>query len=124
MFFHQKKSTKSIPNDVSPNNFKTFFTSIGERLSSHFDKDKLPNMPLTVDSTFNFAAIESNFILKCLEKFNDKKGVDVLDMDNHLLKLAAPIISPLLSYLFNLSIHACTIPRDVYNRAPSINSKS
>ena len=108
-------------------NNNTFFTSVGERLSSHFDKDKLPNMPPTVldkDSTFNFAAIEFNFILKCLEKFNDKKGVDVLDMDNHLLKLAAPIISPLLSYLFNLSILTCTVPRDVCNRAISKNSES
>ena len=33
-------------------------------------------------------------------------------MDNHLLKLAAPIISPLLAYLFNLSILTCTVPKD------------
>ena len=110
-----KKSTKSLPNDISPNDFNTFFTSIGERLSSHFDKDKLPNMPPTVldkESTFNFAVIEPNFILKCLQKLPDKKGVDVLGMDNHLLKLSAPIISPLLAYLFNLSILTCTVLRD------------
>ena len=110
-----KKSTKSLPNDISPNDLNTFFTSIGERLSSHFDKDKLPNMPPTVldkESTFNFAVIEPNFILKCLQNLPDKKGVDVLGMDNHLLKLSAPIISPLLAYLFNLSILTCTVLRD------------
>ena len=95
MFFHQKKSTKSLPNDVSSSDFNAFFTSTVERLSSHFDKDKLSNMHPTVldkESTFNFAAIEPYFILKCLQNLPDKKGVDVLGMDNHLIKLAAPII--------------------------------
>ena len=70
--------TQSLPNDISPNDFNTFFTSIFERLSSHFDKDKLPKMPPTVldkESTFNFAAIEPNFILKCLQNLPDKKGL-------------------------------------------------
>ena len=47
---------------------------------------------LDKESTFNFAAIEPYFILKCLQNLPDRKGVDVLGMDNHLIKLAAPII--------------------------------
>ena len=47
------------------------------------------------------------------ELFNlPNRSLDVLDMDNKLLHISAPVIAPFLTHIFNLSLYHGKIPSD------------
>ena len=82
-------------------------------LTKNFKSNNLPDIDVERSSSiFDFCPISSSSIYKNLVKLPNKKGLDVLRYDNALLKIAAPVISEMLTFLFNLSIYTCIVPKD------------
>ena len=69
-----KKYNNILPHDLTPDDFNSYFTSVGEKLSSHFDKNHLPVMPPVVGCSkrFTFTEISPNFVLKSLKNLSDQ----------------------------------------------------
>ena len=109
-----KKYNNILPHDLTPDDFNSYFTSAGEKLSSHFDKNHLPVMPPVVGSSkrFTFTEISPNFVLKSLKNLSDQSSIDILGMDRYLLRLAASHIFLHITYLFNLSLSTGFFPSD------------
>ena len=53
-----------------------------------------------------------DFVLKRLLSLPDTHGMDILNLDNTLLRTAAPLISSSLTSLFNFSLSTSHIPKD------------
>ena len=63
--------------------------------------------------TFKFTSINEHSILKFLENLPNKSNTDVIGFDAKLLHIAAKVISPLLTYMFNDSLaHGCVLLDD------------
>ena len=108
-----KNKSNDLPNDVSPDDFNIFFTSIGCNLTSHFNKKVLPKVNIgRPDVSFAFVDVMDDFVLKRLLSLPDTHGMDILNLDNTLLRTAAPLISSSLTSLFNFSLSTSHIPKD------------
>ena len=53
-----------------------------------------------------------NSVLKELLDLPMKTGLDIIDMDHKLLRLSSPIISPIITHIFNLSLAQGMLPTD------------
>ena len=117
-FLPSKKNSTNTPNyDITPDIFNSFFTSIGDRVTSHFNDNILhvPDMPATVherERCFIFKDISPSFVLKSLQTLPNRKGVDILGFDNILLIIASELIYTHITYLFNLSLNTSVVPKD------------
>ena len=108
-----KNKSYDLPNDVSPDDFNIFFTSIGCNLTTHFNKKVLPKVNIDrPDVSFAFVDVMDDFVLKRLLSLPDTHGMDILNLDNTLLRTAAPLISSSLTSLFNFSLSTSHIPKD------------
>ena len=111
----KRSKNVAVNNDLCAENFNTFFTSIGTRITSHFNNDNLPNMPSTAlesEKHFNFIAISPLSVLKSILSLPAKSSVDILGFDNQLLCIAADEIHIHIAYLFNLSLMTSIVPKD------------
>ena len=60
--------------------------------------------------TFKFTSINKHSILKFLENLPNKSNTDVIGFDAKLLRIAAKVISPLVTYMFNdFLAHGCVL---------------
>jgi hypothetical protein len=110
-----KKNASSATSDLNAEEFNNFFTSIGEKLTSQFDKNILPDMPPMVFNEnfgFNFMDINPSFVLKTLKSLSDSHSVDILGIDNKTLKLSSQYIYSHLTHIFNLSLASGSVPAD------------
>jgi hypothetical protein len=108
-----KKNDSPCPDDISPDDFNHYFTSVGMNLTKNFNSDILPNIDIDKPScTFSLSHISSHSVYLSLVNLPDKGGLDILNFDNTLLKAAAPVLSDVLSYLFNLSLSSGLVPTD------------
>ena len=64
-------------------------------------------------NSLKFNPIFRLFISKCLATFKYNSYLDVLDMDGRLLKLAAELLAPSITYILNLSLQSGVIPDDL-----------
>ena len=111
----KRSKNVAINNDLCAENVNTFFTSIGTRITSHFNNDNLPNMPSTAlesEKHFNFIAISPLSVLKSILLLPAKSSVVILGFDNQLLCIAADVIHIHIAYLFNLSLMTSIVPKD------------
>ena len=94
-------------------NFNSYFSSVGNRLTENIplcsiaDNDKCSNQHL------KFNVISVLFITNCLATLKYNSSLGVLDMDGRLLKLAAKLLAPSITYIFNLSLQRGVIPDDL-----------
>ena len=108
-------SNNTVSSSLNPELFNKYFASIGERLTNHFDTLVYPQLDNEEVSRFEFLEINMNEVLQHLLKLGNKSSLDMIDMDNKLLRLASPIIAPLLCHIFNLSLcnGSCTIRLEI-----------
>ena len=96
------KTPCNILSSMTADDFNSFFTSVGEKLTNGFNSNLLPDIFVDRPScSFTFSHISSNFVYKSLSSLPNNMVSDVLNFDNFLLKTASPVISDCLCYLFN-----------------------
>ena len=101
------------PTTISPQTFNDFFSSVGERLTRDFGDLNIPECNIDTPSvSFSFICIDVNFVLRELLQLSKESKLDVLKFDTKLLRFAAPIIAPLLTHIFNLSLFSGLLPQD------------
>ena len=106
------KRAKCVNSSLDSNDFNNFFSSVGERLTQHFDELKLPVLNFNTEHTFEFIEININDILQELLRLPNRNKSDILNFDSSLLRLASPIIAPMLCHIFNLSLYSGVVPSD------------
>ena len=102
-----------IDESLDSDTFNDFFSEIGMKLTTNFGQLRLPK--LTVPNStkqFVFHEININYTLKELLKLPLKSTLDVINIDNKLLRLSALAIAPSLTHIFNLSLYHCFVPND------------
>ena len=111
----RKNSTQQL-NDISPNTFNTYFSSIGNDVANKIPQSTLldeyqNNFPSSIH-TFEFKHIDNASTLKLLKSLPNHSKIDILTFDTRLLNLAAHIISPSLTHLLNGSLDTGYVPND------------
>ena len=106
------KRVKCVNSSLDANDFNNFFSSVGERLTQYFDELKLPVLNFNTEHTFEFIEININDILQELLRLPNRNKSDILNFDSSLLRLASPIITPMLCHIFNLSLYSGVVPSD------------
>ena len=96
------KNTNLIPNDITPDQFNEFFSTVGKKLTAHYDNTSLPpiyanNESITDPLSFN--EINTNFVLRQLLSLNTRPKLDILNMDNKLLYIGCLILAPILTHI-------------------------
>ena len=92
---------KSTSYDFSPDEFNTYFSSIGSHLESNFNSDiDMPALDVSFTESFSFGVIPISFITEELLKLRKKSSPDVLGLSGSILSIAAHVISPSLQVLF------------------------
>ena len=105
------------PNDIAEG-FNTFFSNIGPSLAEeigtaecHF-KDYLDR----TNSEFTaFQSVTVNRVCQLLCELPGSKATGLDKISDKIIKLAAPIISDSLTYIFNQAITLCTFPHEWSN---------
>ena len=113
--FITKSGTKnnSTSDTLDAEQINNYFTQIGLKLAASFcNQEHQWHLPESVH-VFNFQPISEKFIFNELSKLPILHKIDVLDMDSYLLRLAAPIIAPSLTYLANISVRFGSLPSDL-----------
>jgi hypothetical protein len=102
-----KVNTKSIPNNMSADDFNIYFGNIGKETVKDIDRTKDDEPPWKgAKSIYEFKMnnVSTSAVLKTLLAIPEHSNSDILGMDAKLLKLSSNLIAPQLTYLFNLSI--------------------
>ena len=113
--FITKSGTKnnSTSDTLDAKQINNYFIQIGPKLAASFcNQEHQWHLPESVH-VFNFQPISEKFILKELSKLPISHKIDVLDMDSYLLRPAAPIIAPSLTYLANILVRFGSLPYDL-----------
>ena len=112
------KSTSTSDLDPNPDLFNDFFANIGTNLTRNFAPISLSS-PFVVNpndnpnnATFYLTEVNSNDVLHKILKLPNQNGLDQLEMNSLLLKLAAPLIAPSLTHIMNLSLCLGIFPSD------------
>ena len=102
------------PKDIAEG-FNTFFSNIGPNLAEEIDtaesnfKDYLDK---TISEFTAFQSVTVNHVCHLLCELPGSKATGLDKISSKLIKLAAPIISDSLTYIFNQSITLCTFPHE------------
>ena len=92
----------------------TFFSSVGVKLATNFSDLDLPEVTInTAYELFNLISVDVNFVLHELLHLSPDPKMDVLNFDCKLLRIASPIIAPILTHIYNLSLCFGSIPSDL-----------
>ena len=96
------------------NTFNNYFTTIGDNLANKIScSDVNPTSYISpVNSAFSFAEISLESVLKTLKSINPNKATGPDNIPNKVLKMAAEILSPSLSAIFNRSLSMGIYPDD------------
>ncbi len=84
-----------------------------DKMNSETVKEKLETYvqgKLQNSQSFSIPAVTSNYVLKQLQKLDTNKAKGVDEMNPLFLKVAAHIIAPSLTHIFNLSLRTGTFP--------------
>ena len=98
--------------ETSPDSVNKFFTSVGVNLTKTLQSDNLPSIKANPPCSFNLSPISSSLVFHALDNLPNKTGLDVIHHSNALLKAAAPVISDILTDIFNKSICSAIFPKD------------
>ena len=86
--------------------FNHHFANIGHDLARDIPSaDTVPESYLiSTNSTFSFKSCSSNEVRELLEKLETKKSTGLDNLPSRMLKIAAGVLAPSLTFLFNQSI--------------------
>ena len=90
--------------------FNEFFTNIGPKLASEVTNMTINSVETYLENnesiipSFRFMPIPVENVLKTLRQLNISKGAGLDKIPAKMLRIAADIIAPSLTYIFNLSI--------------------
>ena len=106
------KTTINDPDQIA-NAFNNFFVNVGRNVDEEIPKT--PISPLSfltnrVDENFTFKETNIAEVMIILLQLDDNKSAGPNDIPIKLLKIAAPIIVPLLVSIFNLSFKSGIFP--------------
>ena len=119
---HEPVNVKSIkqdgteitnPYDIA-NAFNTYFTTIGDSLANelpHSDINPISYL-YPVNSSFSFAQINVETVIETLKAANSNKATGPNNIPVRVLKIAAEILSPSLTAIFNRSLSMGIYPDD------------
>ena len=107
------KDMWSILKSILPSNKTTQSYSISSSDFNSFTNEPFSDTDLYADSIFEFNEINVNFVLHELLHLPLKSSHDILTIDYKLLRLSSPIIAPLLTHIFNLSLAQGILPVDL-----------
>jgi hypothetical protein len=102
-------SMNKIVNDISPDTFNDYFSSIGEKVVNKNNDLCMNNtnykssFPSSIHD-FKFEEITVDFVYKILNSLPQQSKNDVLFFDTRLLYLSSNIIAPTLTYIINMSL--------------------
>ena len=65
---------------------------------------------LIFHNSFLFTPLDEHFVISHLLKLPNSTSLDQTNLDNYLLQLAANLIAPCLTYIFNLSLNNGCVP--------------
>ena len=96
--------------------FNCHFANIGHDLARDIpsaDTDTVPESYLiSTNATFYFKSCSPNEVRKLLEKLDTKKSTGLDNLPSRMLKIAAGVLAPSLSFLFNQSISSGIVPTE------------
>ena len=106
-----KNKVSTSTSNLDANTFNSFFSSVGNKTTEHFGNIMLPdfNIPQVNDS-FLFTPLEEHFVIRQLLKLPNSTSLDQTNLDNYSLRLAAHLIAPCLTNIFNLSLNSGCVP--------------
>jgi hypothetical protein len=113
----------SVPKDITPEKFNIYFSTIGQKTVNSLDNHDNNTSNTTQDKhlywrgntsiyTLEWKQVVVDDVYKNLKKLSLNSSTDVLGFDSKLLRLAADLIAPQLTYMFNLSIRYGYVPPD------------
>ena len=101
--------------DILPDEFNDYFVSVGQTVSDSLDNDVNTNdcwKGPKSNVLFKFDVVECSLVNKHLKQLNFNSSVDVLGFDSKLLRVAADVITPVLTKMFNVCITDGTVLDD------------
>ncbi len=106
-------STLTDPADISEA-FNSYFTSIGDKLANEIPSSTVNPISYIspTNSVFSFEEIDIAAVDHLLRKINVKKATGLDGIPGKLLKMAAGILSPSLTQIFNKSLSKGIYPDD------------
>ena len=93
--------------------FNTYFSNVGSNLSDEIPSsvDSNPEDYLDpTDGTFSLQFLSVNTVTRLLKTIDEKKSAGLDNTPNKLLKIAAEVVAPSLTKIFNQSIITGTFP--------------
>ena len=94
----------TLPPDVSADEFNTYSVNVGAEISKEFPSSEFTWGGPSSIYTFSFNVISVENVRTLLTSLPDKSNTDVLGFDSKLLQMVAPLIAPVLTRLFDLSL--------------------
>ncbi|RUA05525.1 MAG: hypothetical protein DSY43_04445 [Gammaproteobacteria bacterium] len=103
----------SSPADIAEE-FNSHFTNIGLQLASEIPESVIDPLSYLqpINKTFSFKTVDDQVILKLLKTIDGKKATGLDNIPCKLLKIAADIVAPSLTRVFNQSIATGVFPID------------
>ena len=94
--------------------FNQHFTNIGENLANNIGKSNVnPTQYLkSPNSVFSFNEVDIGKVRRLLNQINTKKSPGLDNIPGNLLKIAADILAPSLTKIFNKSLSTGMYPND------------
>ena len=102
------------PNDIAEG-FNTFFSNIGPSLAEEIDTAECHFKDYFDKANSEFTAFQPvtvSHVSQLLCELPGSKATGLDNMSSKIIKLAAPIISDSLTYMFNEAITLCTFPHE------------
>ena len=96
------------------NTFNNYFATIGDNLANKIPCSDINPISHSspVNSVFSFAEISLESVLKTVKSINPNKATGPDNIPNKVLKMAAEILSPSLTAIFNRSLSMGIYPDD------------
>ena len=95
------------------NYFSSYFATIGSKLGETQANLQSVCGPSSSSFTFQFQPVKNSSVLRELKSLKINKGAGLNNIPPRLLKVAADIIAPSLTYIFNLSLTKGIFPQDL-----------
>ena len=104
----------SSPDEISEG-FNTFFSNIGPNLAEEISTPECHFKDFLDKSNSEFAAFQSvtvSHVCLSLRELSGNKASGRDKISSKIIKIAAPVISDSLTYIFNQAISLCTFPHE------------
>ena len=95
------------------NELNKFFSEIGPNLANRIDENDFCDYKKINNNkgpTFNLVHVDYDYVFNQLTKLSNDKATGLDNIPSKLLKLAAPVIAPIITHLINHSFTTCKFP--------------